>query len=247
MSIILHPEFEKLKNRLSDLLFEHDELQFNICPSLERRYLLNFGFLEFELYKKDVELSKLKRKFQLMQIQVNNEEMIDMNHINEILDKEFLEYDENLKKHMKDLEKARDDSNYKTLSVEEQKRLKSIYKKCVFSLHPDLNENLSDYEKELFIQINDAFKHGDLTTVEALYYSIPDGEIEPVSDEDRLKELIREMEDKIKKVKESFPYNKKELLENAELSEMYKYDLKQLMEQFDSEIQKYNDKISELI
>jgi len=29
---------------------------FQICPELERRYLINFGILEFGLYKKDVDL-----------------------------------------------------------------------------------------------------------------------------------------------------------------------------------------------
>lgn len=98
MSIIIHPEFEKLKNRLSDLIIEYDELVFKICPNIEAEYLLNFGFLEYDLYKKDVELSKIKRKFQLMRIQVNNQETIDIDFINEVLDEEFIEYGKKIKK-----------------------------------------------------------------------------------------------------------------------------------------------------
>ena len=66
MNMIIHPNLEKLKNKLSNLIIEYEELKFKICPNMEIEYLSRFGFLEFELYKKDVELSKLKRKFQLI-------------------------------------------------------------------------------------------------------------------------------------------------------------------------------------
>lgn len=76
MSITLHPEFEKLKNKLSDLILTYNELTLRICPNLEIKYLQNFGILEYELYKKDINLSILKRKLKLIQIQINNEEQI---------------------------------------------------------------------------------------------------------------------------------------------------------------------------
>ena len=83
MSIIIHPEYKRLKNKLSNLILECETLKFQICPEIERRYLINFGILEFELYKKDVELAKLKRKLQLIQIQINHELEIDIGEINE--------------------------------------------------------------------------------------------------------------------------------------------------------------------
>ena len=65
--------------------------------------------------------------------------------------------------------------------------------------------------------------------------------------ENRLKELIDDLENKIEKIKANFPYNKKELLDDDELSNKYKSDLKNLIKQFSEEIQKYNDKIIKLI
>lgn len=47
MSIIISPEFKKLKNELSDLILIHHELLLQICPNIEREYLLNFGSLEY--------------------------------------------------------------------------------------------------------------------------------------------------------------------------------------------------------
>lgn len=247
MDMIIHPDFEKLKYKLSDLIIEYEELKFKICPNMEIKYLSKFGFLEFELYKKDVELSKLKRKFQLIQIRINNQEEIDIDSINKILNDEFLSYEKNVEKQMCDLDKLSNVFDITVLSDDELKKLKSLYKKAVLKLHPDLNENLSNHEKELFIHITEAFNLGDLETLEFLYYSIESDEMVYMPGENRLKELIDDLENKIEKIKANFPYNKKELLDDDELSNKYKSDLKNLIKQFSEEIQKYNDKIIKLI
>ena len=247
MSIILHPEYQMLKDKLSNLILECETLKFQICPELERRYLINFGILEFELYKKDVELSRLKRKLQLIQIQINHESEINIDEINQQLDEEFDEYEKNIKKQMEDLQNLLDGYHNEYLSKEDTLRLKSIYKKCVLKLHPDLNPNQTDHEKNLFIEINEAFKNGDLERLEALYYLIPDSEFEPVSDLDRLKELIRNVENQITEIKGKYPYNKKDLLSSEEKIRNYKFDLEKLIGQFDEELRNYQNKILELI
>ena len=247
MNMIIHPNLEKLKNKLSNLIIEYEELKFKICPNMEIEYLSRFGFLEFELYKKDVELSKLKRKFQLIQIRINNQEEIDIDSINKILNEEFLTYEKNLEKQMIELDKLSNILDITLLSDDDLKKLKSLYKKAVLKLHPDLNENLSNHEKELFIHITEAFNLGDLETLELLYYSIESDNMYSVSDDERLKELIEDLKIKIESIKSKFPYNKKELLDDDELSNKYKSDLKNLIKQFSEEIQKYNDKIIKLI
>lgn len=246
MSIIVHPEYENLKNKLAQLVFEYNELKYRICPALEDRYVRKFGILEWELYKKDVELSKIKRKLQLIQIKINNEESINIDEINRQLDEEFLAYEKNISKQMEELETLLN-SYYEKLSEEEVKSLKSIYKKCIFALHPDLNDEMSPEQLELFTQINDAFKKGDLKTLESLYLLIPEGQAETISDLDKLKELIKYNEDKIREIKENYPYNKFELLKDVFKSESYKIELKDLIDQFDDEIKSYQEKISGLI
>ena len=245
--IIVHPEFKRLKNHLSNLIIEFEALKFDICPDIERKYILNFGFLEFELYKKDVELNKLRRKIQLIQIKINNQEPIGIEKIDNQIEKEFEEYEKNIKKQMDELDNAIKAPDFEYLSEKETKRLKMIYKQCVLKLHPDLNKNLSESDKNLFLQINKAFKKGDLNTIESLYYLINTDEIEPISDIDRLKELIDDLEDKIKEIKENYPYNKKPLLSSKKRIYEYKLELNSLIEQFDSEIQLYLEKMEKLI
>lgn len=64
---------------------------------------------------------------------------------------------------------------------------------------------------------------------------------------DKLKELIKYNEDKIREIKENYPYNKFELLKDVFKSESYKIELKDLIDQFDDEIKSYQEKISGLI
>lgn len=245
--IIIHPELKKLKHKLSDLILEHQELEFQICPCLEREYIFSFGFIEYNLYEKDVRLSILKRKLRLIQIQINNNEPIDMDLINEILKEEFSQYRRNIKLQMDELEKAMKDKLKKTLSKEDTKRLKLIYKQCVLKLHPDLNKNLSEREKNLFIRITEAFKNADLKALESLYYLIPHGEVESMLEMDRLQELIDYKKREIAEIKNEYPYNKKELVCDDEKKQAYITELRNLISQFDSEIQRYNEKINDLI
>lgn len=244
MSIIISPEFKKLKNELSDLILIHHELLLQICPNIEREYLLNFGSLEYELYRKDVKLSMLKRKLQLIRIQINNEEEIDIELIDEIVEEEFSKYKENIKKHMDELNGAMEEQHVRFLSKKDTKRLKLIYKQCVLKLHPDLNPNLSNREKDLFIEITEAFKNGNLNALESLYYFVPNRKVEFESEIERLQELIEYEENEIAKIKEKYPYNKKELLLNDNEIYEYKVMLNNLITQFDDDIQRCIDEIN---
>ena len=59
MSIIVHPEVQKLKDRLAELIYEHENLISHLCPLIERRYVLEFGIYEYELYLLEFDISKL--------------------------------------------------------------------------------------------------------------------------------------------------------------------------------------------
>lgn len=250
LSLIIHPEFEKLKNKLSELLLEFQELTLHICPNIEREYLLNFGLLEHELYKKDVELSILKRKLRLLYIQINSQEEVNLVLIDEALKKEFIEYEKNIKIQMDELDELMDDKYFHRLSKRNAKKLKDMYKECVFKLHPDLHPNQSDYRKKLFIQITEAYQNGNLDALESLCYFIPnrenDDEMDIDSEIERLHELIEYNEQEIRNIKERYPYNKKDLINGECRRSNYILMLKNLITQFDDDISCYKDRITDL-
>ena len=248
MSMIVHSEYEKLKDYLSNLIYEYEDLINHICPNIEVEYLLKFGIYEYELYKKELELNKLKFKLKLLQTEINHQNDIDLNEINKkVLDK-YKEYEKNLKNSMNELENIiKHKDNYFELDEEDEKELKRIYKILIKKLHPDLNIHQEDFKKELFIKVTNAYKNGDLEELKALYAMLPDEDIEEKSSLNELKELIHSFEKKIEKIKSDYPYNKLDLLSNEKEINDYKINLQYLIDSCNEEIKDYGKKINEII
>lgn len=53
-----------------------------------------------------------------------------------------------------------------------------------------MNPNLPDREKDLFVQITEAFKNDNLNALESLYYFVPNRKAEFESEIERLQKLI---------------------------------------------------------
>ena len=248
MSMIVHSEYEKLKDYLSNLIYEYEDLINHICPNIEMEYLLKFGIYEYELYKKELELNKLKFKLKLLQTEINHQNDIDLNEINKkVLDK-YTEYENNLKNSMNELENIiKHKDNYFQLDEEDEKELKRIYKILIKKLHPDLNIHQEDFKKELFIKVTNAYKNGDLEELKALYAMLPDEDIEEKSSLNELKELIHSFEIKIEKIKNEYPYNKLDLLSNEKEIGEYKINIQYLIDSCNEEIEEYSNKINEII
>ena len=248
MSMIVHSEYEKLKDYLSNLIYEYEDLINHICPNIEMEYLLKFGIYEYELYKKELELNKLKFKLKLLQTEINHQNELDLNEIDKkVLDK-YKEYEKNLKNSMNELENIiKHKDNYFELDEEDEKELKRIYKILIKKLHPDLNIHQEDFKKELFIKVTNAYKNGDLEELKALYAMLPDEDIEEKSSLNELKELIHSFEKKIEKIKSDYPYNKLDLLSNEKEINDYKINLQYLIDSCNEEIKDYGKKINEII
>ncbi|MBE6511315.1 MAG: hypothetical protein J6B73_09420 [Methanobrevibacter sp.] len=245
MSIIVHPEVQKLKDRLAELIYEHENLISHLCPLIERRYVLEFGIYEYELYLLEFDISKLKRKLQLMRMEINHENKIDLEKIDNILSEEFEEYEQQLKAQIEEINYLKS-TEIKQLSDEDSRKLKKIYRILIKKLHPDLNPNQRFYEKNMFLRATKAFQNGDLSDLEALLALTDDGEIEEESEIDDLKRLIGDFEEKIEKIKQDYPYNKKELLVDDEKGRQYKNMLVELIHDRQDDIKKLEKEIDDL-
>ena len=245
MSIIVHPEVQKLKDRLAELIYEHENLISHLCPLIERRYVLEFGIYEYELYLLEFDISKLKRKLQLMRMEINHENKIDLEKIDNILSEEFEEYEQQLKAQIEEINYLKS-TEIKQLSDEDSRKLKKIYRILIKKLHPDLNPNQRFYEKNMFLRATKAFQNGDLSDLEALLALTDDGEIEEESEIDDLKRLIGDFEEKIEKIKQDYPYNKKELLVDDEKGRQYKNMIVELIHDRQDDIKKLEKEIDDL-
>ena len=113
--------------------------------------------------------------------------------------------------------------------------------------NPDLNPNLSYLEISLFFKATNAFKKGDLKELESVVAILPDENVEEISEIDNLRDLVKSYEDKIVKVKNEYPYNKKELLENRKSGNDYKEMLSELIDDRKEDVEKLKNRINKLI
>ena len=208
-----------LKEKLAELIFEYDKLRFHICPKIEDMYLLSFGFLECEAYNLDIELEMIKRYIELF----NQGE--DLSKIDEMLDNEFEESVGMLEKYMGELDLAieRKDTHFE-LSEDDLDSLNSLYLDLIYKLHPSFNPVQSIYEKDLFEEIVEAFETYDLTSMRSLAILIPEGKT-IFEDDDVFIKSISQINQEIYNIKNSYPYNKKKILDDEKLFKDYKIQL----------------------
>ena len=76
---------------------------------------------------------------------------------------------------------------------------------------------------------------------------LPDEDVEEVSEIEKIKELIQEFEKRISKLKDDYPYNKKELLEDNEAYNEYISMLLELIKDREEDIRNLEKRINKLI
>ncbi len=127
---------------------------------------------------------------------------------------------------------------------------KELYRKIIKKLHPDVNPNVTEREKELFRKATEAYEKGDIATLQEIYDEIF-GNVEGtetgreltyeelVTLKEKLESRIRSLQSEIEKIKTEFPYSQKELLDNPE-------ELKEKQEAFNKLIHQYEEEIKRL-
>ena len=230
-----------LKEKLAKLIFEYDELKFHICPEIEEIYLLSFGFIECEAYNLDIELEMIKKYIELFK------KGVDTSNIDSCIDCEFKNSIDMLKKYMDELDLAIEQKENQTkLSDDELNSLNSLYQDLIYKLHPSFNPIQSNYEADLFEEIVEAFETYDLTTMRSLAILLPEDK-SIFEDDDFFINEINKINQKIYNIKNSYPYNKKEILDDETLFNDYKMQLLDVVANNYLLIEEYTKKLENLI
>ena len=103
------------------------------------------------------------------------------------------------------------------------------------------------YELGVDIRSDFTFENGDLKGLESVAKLLPDGDADDVSEIEKLKELVREFEERIFKLKDDYPYNKKELLEDSDACNEYISMLLELIDDRKEDIENLENRINKLI
>ncbi len=262
-NMIIHPEYEelmnevlKLKNDLSLLLTERDELKYHICKNIETEYMLTLGALEYTAYELRCDIMRIKREIELIQAKINRQEVIVLMQIEFILDSEFKEYTDNLNHRMDEINEALKREQSDTLSDDDVIELKKLYRQLVKKLHPDLNPNYTQQQKELFLNTVKAYENGNLEVLRTISmlveetsdeYKFEDGIEELRIKKNKYKEIITALNNEINTIKSSFPYNQKDFLQNKRLVNERIDELQELIEQYREVYKQYEKKLKEML
>jgi len=245
-NIIINPEYLKLieevkqlKENIANLCEERDELLYHICKNIETEYMSKVEILEYKLFEFQCKIWRLRRKIELYQMKINRQEIPNNKEIEEQLDSEYKEYEEKLNNMSSDLQEALNRKNFGVLSEEDSKELKRIYRKLIKKLHPDLNKDNSEKNKNLLIQVTRAYENGDLETLRNLELltdeiiereSIETGELEELkASKEKYENIVNTLLDEIKQIMERFPYNKKAFIKDDVLVQKRKNELENEM------------------
>jgi len=222
MDIVQHPkiaqlrsECETLREELAKLLVDREHLLKTVLPNIEADYQVKIGHLEYERFRIEVEVRRLRRASQIIQAALNRDEGISAAALEAQLVVEFAEWERRVKARLEEIDRARRRMSA-LMSAEDSAKLHRLYRKIVKWLHPDLNPDGAASNKAFWMQAVEAYEAGDIAELEAIWLilrdSVPSAEPIP-SVADRLGKMKEELKAKINdvlaaiaKIKATTPY-----------------------------------------
>lgn len=246
----LRTRYEELKKEFSELFALKNEMLSHDAPLLTSLYLELIGQKLYEVYCLSVELSKLKQKMTLLQAYVNRNEVPDLKTVEQQIESQFEEYQKRIEQEAQQLAAAREYLNGPFLTDEETKELKGIYYTIVKRLHPDINPDLTDDQKELFYKAQAAYDLLDINTLRVIMVSLDIGKTESVERLDleetvkKLSENVSNLKQQIDSLKKEFPFVLREKIADANWVKSEQENADKETEKYKTDIEKYKQYVT---
>ncbi|GHV75910.1 hypothetical protein AGMMS49942_07310 [Spirochaetia bacterium] len=228
-----YPEYEKhqrtiraLKQDLAALILERHELEFHARKNIEAEYMHKIGSLEYKAFELNCKVLRLKRKYELVSAAVKSRELIEVSHIDAQLVAEFNTRNEKLSEAIGRMKEALEHRFSANMLSEEEAEMRQLYAVLLKKLHPDLHPVQNEKTAKLFSAAIEAYRNADLSALRAICVSVEDRKElmdTPVGSmdhllhtEDQLQDMIGTLQRDIRAIKNTYPCNQKELLEDEE-------------------------------
>ena len=156
----LQAEIAALRERLTQLYSERDELTLRVCPKIEAQYMIEAGDDEYKAYDAECKYRRMRRKVELYRAAVNRGESVVEAEIERKLDREMEEYQAKLDEILEGINDALEmRAHSESMGKTEVAELKKMYREIVKKLHPDLHPDLPEDKLRLFFLSVHYFKY----------------------------------------------------------------------------------------
>lgn len=241
-----------LRNRFSELFLKKQNMLQHEKQLLTALYLNRIGYKQYESFCLSIELQQLKFKLSLLQAYINRNEVPDLKTVKTKVDTQFKEYKSQIESEAERLAAASEFLSGSFLSKEDSKKIKELYYFVVKRLHPDINGDLSEEMKELFLQAQTAYELADLQVLQQIVLILSnDGirtdKLASINLEDIVKKLeknIKTLETQISQLETEFPFIYREKIYDEEWIESEKTEIEKEIEELKIEIGKYKNYIT---
>lgn len=221
-NIELTKKLDALRLEFLELFTRHKNMVENESVILTSLYLDKLGHLQLELLEKQTEVSRLKMKMNMIQAAINRHEDPDLKSIDQLINERLQTYYAQIQAQSAALDGAKKVLS-NLLSEEETQKLKEIFFLLCKRLHPDLNPNQTEEEKDLFVKVKAAYDLQRLSDLQQMLLYLDDSKKEkltliPLNEKiERIAHLEKQISSlrlKIDQLEKQFPFNMKELIYN---------------------------------
>jgi hypothetical protein len=236
---ILISEIEVLSEVLTNLVYEFDLIRFTVNKNILSKYVSLIGYLKIEQLRLDLEVRKLKRVISLIQTCLNRNLALNLDEINESVDKELNQWAEELNQYIESVKLA-ELRVFSFENIEDKGELKKLYRELVKKLHPDINNNLSDEQKLLWLRVQECYINGNYQEMKTISMMMNIKNFETCKS-DRIEDLekikfeinsnITKYLEQLEIIKNSYPYTLLKLLNNPDYIESEKSKICQIIDE----------------
>ncbi|MFM2136257.1 MAG: hypothetical protein RL021_1657 [Bacteroidota bacterium] len=263
--LALTPEHARLLLRFEELLEllpraeeEREHLVGHTLPLLNARYLQLVGSAHLGLLQLRLEAFELKRKSEMIRSYVNRGEEVLIEVIDTLLSAEMKAEREKIEAEARRIQAAQSFFGSPVLTDKQSAELKKLYYELARILHPDLNPEQTAERAELWLQVAEAYRNGDLERLRVLQLlaqenaspadaSVATGLEELKSKVERLQAALDRVVENVAVIKEAFPYSHIEKLDDPDwLAEQHAY-IRKSTEAVEEEIRMYRQLIDALL
>lgn len=255
--VVVHPEYallileiNDLREEIADLIVERDMLKCYVCKDIQIDYMLKIGALEYKLVVAENNYEKNLRKLEILKEKINKNLTVNMESINKKVNTEFKKQTKIEENMSEDIDFAIEMSSLELVDYDMLEEMNMDYYKLQKLYNPVFDLEPSDEKVKMYQKIEKYYKKGNYKKLHKLAedYDADDIFQDEISNlkilKDRFMEVVKEKNKEIRKIKNSFPYNQKIILEDENLYRRKKDSINKEITEINIEAKKIEKKIN---